>query len=111
VLGRHVRCEHWESAARQGLAVAHTILGRPVPDSAPAVFWSDQYGVRMHFVGRGAGAERVEIEGDPERADFTATFFAGRAPIGALLVGRTHELAATRRLIAGAHPDREGAIR
>jgi 3-phenylpropionate/trans-cinnamate dioxygenase ferredoxin reductase subunit len=45
-LGRRIRVEHWTSAAAQGAAVAHAILGRDEPHDDPPFFWSDQLGLR-----------------------------------------------------------------
>lgn len=95
-LGAHARCEHWEGAARQGAAAAVALLGLPVPVPAPASFWSDQYGVRIHYLGDASQADRVEIDGDPRSRDFTALFLRGPAAVAALLVGRSRELPAIR---------------
>jgi 3-phenylpropionate/trans-cinnamate dioxygenase ferredoxin reductase component len=103
-LGTHVRSEHWESAARGGAEAARAMLGlelRPAPLSS---FWSDQYGVRIQYVGRAQGADRVEVDGSPAERDFAAVYSCDGAPIGALLVGRPHELPALRRLIESGRP-------
>ena len=91
-------CEHWEPAARLGVAAARSILGLPAAPAPPASFWSDQYGVRIHLVGEAAGADAVEIDG--EGRDFTAVLRRHGAPIGALLVGRPRELPHWRRRLA-----------
>ena len=49
--GARVPTPHWEAAVRQGIVVAHSILGTPPPAPAPAMFWSDQHG-RRHPDGR-----------------------------------------------------------
>ncbi len=73
-LARHVRTEHWEAAARQGAAAARAMLGlEPARTPLPS-FWSDQYGLRVQFVGRAEEADRIAIEGDPEGRDFQALF-------------------------------------
>ena len=64
---------------------------RPRP---PSSFWSDQYGLRIQYVGRTQGADEVEIDGVPRERDFTAVFSSAGVPVGALLVGRPHELPA-----------------
>jgi NADPH-dependent 2,4-dienoyl-CoA reductase/sulfur reductase-like enzyme len=107
-LRAHVRSEHWEAAARSGAEAARAMLGlepRPCP---PSSFWSDQYGLRIQYVGRAQGAERVEIEGFPEERDFAAVYSCGGVPVGALLVGRPQALPGMRRRIeSGVHPDRD----
>ncbi len=91
-------CEHWEPAARLGVAAARSILGLPAVPAPPASFWSDQYGVRIQLVGEAAGADGVEIDGSGR--DFTAVLRRRGALIGALLVGRPRELPHWRRLLA-----------
>jgi NADPH-dependent 2,4-dienoyl-CoA reductase/sulfur reductase-like enzyme len=98
-LGAHARTEHWEAAARQGAAVARTMLGLDVPPAATSSFWSDQHGIRIQYVGHAHGADDIRIDGDPGTRDFTATFCDNGRTIGALLVGRPHALAEIRRQI------------
>ena len=64
LLGRRLRVEHWTSAAGQGAAVAHAILGDERPHAALPYFWSDQFGLRLQYVGHAETWATVEIEGD-----------------------------------------------
>jgi NADPH-dependent 2,4-dienoyl-CoA reductase/sulfur reductase-like enzyme len=97
--GRHLPGSHWEAAARQGQRVARLMLGLD-PGRAPVTsFWTDQYGLRIQYLGHSRGAEAVTIDGDLEARSFTATFTrAGRA-VAALLVNRPRDLPAARALI------------
>jgi NADPH-dependent 2,4-dienoyl-CoA reductase/sulfur reductase-like enzyme len=97
--GIRTRTEHWEAAARQGAAAARAMLGLEPPPPATPSFWSDQHGVRIQYIGHAQGADDLEIDGDPEQRDFTATFTHHRRPIGALLVGRPHALPEMRHRI------------
>lgn len=99
-LGTHARSEHWESAARQGAAAARAMLRMPAAAPGLPSFWSDQYGLRIQYLGNAENAEQVSIEGDPSRRDFTAMFRRGGRPVAALLVGRPRALAAARRRLA-----------
>ncbi|HWK28721.1 MAG TPA: FAD-dependent oxidoreductase [Solirubrobacter sp.] len=96
-VGAHVRTEHWEAAARQGATAARAMLGLESPPAPPPSFWSDQHGIRIQYLGHAYGADRIAVEGDPAARDFTATFTRDGHPVGALLVGRPHALAAMRR--------------
>jgi 3-phenylpropionate/trans-cinnamate dioxygenase ferredoxin reductase subunit len=102
--GRHLPGSHWEAAGRQGARVARLMLGQD-PGPAPLTsFWTDQYGLRIQYVGRRGAAETVEIDGDPEARNFTAIFsHAGRA-VAALLVDRPRSLPAARQLIEKGTP-------
>lgn len=88
VLERHALAGHWEAASRQGMAVAHTILGREPGSQPPASFWSDQYGLRIQYLGHAQLADCVTIEGDPAKNDFVATYTRDGRLIAALVVGR-----------------------
>ena len=102
--GTHVRSEHWEAAARGGADAARVMLGleplRPLLSS----FWSDQYGLRIQYVGRARDGDAVEIEGSLAERDFTAVYRRAGRPVAALLVGRPHALPDVRRLIESASP-------
>lgn len=99
-VGEHVRSEHWEAAAAQGAAAADAMLGTEPASRAPASFWSDQYGVRIQYLGHAAIADSVSIDGDPSARDFTALFTKHGKPVAALLAGRPRALPEMRRLIA-----------
>jgi NADPH-dependent 2,4-dienoyl-CoA reductase/sulfur reductase-like enzyme len=101
--------QHWELAARHGAAAARSILGLPATAVPPGSVWSDQYGVRIHLVGSAAGADAVEIDGDPSARDFTAVLRRHGVDIGALLVGRPRELPRWRRQLAESLETRRAA--
>jgi 3-phenylpropionate/trans-cinnamate dioxygenase ferredoxin reductase subunit len=102
--GRHVPGSHWEAAGRQGARVARVMLGLD-PGAAPVTsFWTDQYGLRIQYVGQGRLADSIEIDGDLDGRSFTAIFsHAGRA-VAALLVDRPRFLPAVRKLIEKGRP-------
>ena len=97
--GTHVPGSHWEAAGRQGARAGRLMLGLD-PGPAPLTsFWTDQYGLRIQYIGRSRGADRIEIDGDLGGRNFTATFSrAGRA-VAALLVDRPRCLPAARQSI------------
>jgi len=100
--GRHIPTPHWEAAAHQGAAVARAIVGAPSEAMQPPMFWSDQHGVRIQFVGHAEPADRIDIEGAIEVPDFTAWLMRGEDPVGALLAGRPRALPDARCRIAAA---------
>ena len=58
-LGRYVPGSHWEAAARQGSRAARTML-RLDPGAAPLTsFWTDQYGIRIQYLGRSCPRTRL----------------------------------------------------
>jgi 3-phenylpropionate/trans-cinnamate dioxygenase ferredoxin reductase subunit len=101
--------QHWELAARHGAAAARSILGLPAVPAPPSNVWSDQYGVRIHLVGEVAGADAIEIDGDPGARDFTAVARRHGVVVGAVLVGRPRELPRWRRQLAQPIQERTAA--
>jgi NADPH-dependent 2,4-dienoyl-CoA reductase/sulfur reductase-like enzyme len=102
-LGRHMRTEHWDSAARGGAAAARTMLGEG--EEAPPLpsFWSDQYGLRISYVGHAGIADQQRFEGDPSGRDLAVVYERQGCPVAALTVGQPRRLAELRREIELTH--------
>jgi 3-phenylpropionate/trans-cinnamate dioxygenase ferredoxin reductase subunit len=99
VSGRLVPGAHWESAGRQGATAAAAMLDASPAPAPPSSFWSDQYGLRIQYLGSSEGADAVALDGDPAQRSFTATFTRQGQPVAALLVNRPRELPAIRTQI------------
>lgn len=99
-LGRHVAGGHWESAARQGAAVARNMLGLAPRAAAPASFWTDLYDTRVQYLGHAALADATTLDGNPAERDFAVTFTRSGRPVAVLLVGRPAALPAARATLA-----------
>jgi NADPH-dependent 2,4-dienoyl-CoA reductase/sulfur reductase-like enzyme len=101
--GAHARTEHWDAAAWQGAAAAKAMLGE-YPGTPPLPsFWSDQYGLRIQYVGHAHHADAVVLEGDPAERDFEAIFTRGGVPIAGLAVGRPRAIPVLRKRIEHGH--------
>jgi 3-phenylpropionate/trans-cinnamate dioxygenase ferredoxin reductase subunit len=101
LLGRRLRVEHWTSAAGQGAAVAHAILGDERPHAALPYFWSDQFELRLQYVGHAESWASVELDGQP--ASFVARYRDERgATVAALAVNRPADVGALRNELAAA---------
>jgi NADPH-dependent 2,4-dienoyl-CoA reductase/sulfur reductase-like enzyme len=101
--GSHARTEHWDAAAWQGAAAARSMLGE-YPGTPPLPsFWSDQYGLRIQYVGHAHHADAVVVEGDPDARDFEALFTRSGVPIAGLTVGRPRAIPALKRRIEEGH--------
>jgi NADPH-dependent 2,4-dienoyl-CoA reductase/sulfur reductase-like enzyme len=104
VTRRLVPGSHWEAAGRQGVRAARVMLGLDPGEAPVTSFWTDQYDVRIQYLGDARTADALELDGDPESRSFTATFSdAGRA-VAALLVNRPRALPAARELIQKGTP-------
>ncbi len=96
---RNVPGSHWEAAGRQGARAARVMLGLdpgPVPVTS---FWTDQYGIRIQYLGDARLADSIELDGEPESRSYTATFTQAGRVVAALLVNRPRALPAARELI------------
>ncbi len=105
LLGRRLRVEHWTSAAGQGAAVAHALLGEEKPFAALPYFWSDQFGLRLQYVGHAESWSAVELDGEP--GSFVARYLDSRGePEAALAVNRPAEVSRLRAELTAAADDR-----
>jgi NADPH-dependent 2,4-dienoyl-CoA reductase/sulfur reductase-like enzyme len=101
--GSHARTEHWDAAAWQGAAAARAMLGE-YPGTPPLPsFWSDQYGLRIQYVGHAHRADAVLVEGEPSQRDFEAVFTRSGIPIAGLAVDRPRKIPPLRKRIEHGH--------
>ncbi len=105
--GATVRIEHWTNAVDQAEAAVRTLLeGDQAPPYAPTpYFWSDQFGVKIQFVGETRPGDQLMIlEGDPADDRFVAAYGRGGRLVAALGVRRPARVMALQRLIAAGGP-------
>jgi NADPH-dependent 2,4-dienoyl-CoA reductase/sulfur reductase-like enzyme len=84
--GQGTRGQQWMNAVEQSRYVARRILGRSAhfPFAGSNYFWSDQYGVRIQFVGS-TDADRVEVvSGSLDADSFLALYRNRDRLVGAL---------------------------
>ena len=97
LFGEEMRVEHWTNAAEQGAAAARNLLaasgvgdGSPEPYAPVPFFWSDQFDIRIQFLGRAHQDDEVEVvlgstEPDEDgNAKFLALYRNGDTVHGAL---------------------------
>jgi NADPH-dependent 2,4-dienoyl-CoA reductase/sulfur reductase-like enzyme len=101
--GSHARTEHWDAAAWQGAAAAKAMLGE-YPGTPPLPsFWSDQYGLRIQYVGHAHHSDTVVVEGDPDERDFEVVFTRSGVPVAGLTVDRPRAIPALKKRIEQGH--------
>jgi NADPH-dependent 2,4-dienoyl-CoA reductase/sulfur reductase-like enzyme len=101
--GCHARTEHWDAAAWQGTAAARAMLGE-YPGTPPLPsFWSDQYGLRIQYVGHAHHADAVLVDGDPRNRDFEAIFTRSGVPVAGLTVARPRAIPFLKKQIENGH--------
>ena len=99
-----IRIEHWTNAVEQAGAAARNMLcgpGSAVPFAPVPYFWSDQFGLKIQFVGLGAEADEIRIvSGTP--GDYRFAAFYGRN--GRLGFAQPKVVTKARRMIADGVP-------
>jgi NADPH-dependent 2,4-dienoyl-CoA reductase/sulfur reductase-like enzyme len=94
-----MRVEHWTNAVEQGRAAALSLLDLAAPAYAPVpYFWSDQFGVRIRFVGTAFAAAGTHIEQRPD-GSLMALYQRDGLIRGALCIDAMRELPLRRRQI------------
>lgn len=96
---RHIPGSHWEAAGRQATRAARAMLGLNPGKPELTSFWTDQYGLRIQYLGHAQVADALTIDGELEQREFSATFTRAGRPVAALLVNRARSLPEMRRLI------------
>ena len=88
LFGEEMRVEHWTNAAEQGALAARNLLAEraegvesadpPAPYAPVPFFWSDQFDVRIQFLGRASPDDRVVVAaGSVEDGKFLALYGRG----------------------------------
>lgn len=105
-----LRLEHWDNAVAQGQAAGRTLLARSegreaAPFDPVPFFWSDQYGVKLQFVGISQTSDTVTVvEGSVDERRFVAVYSRAGRTVGVLLVGRPNRMPHYRTLVAEGGP-------
>ncbi|MEV6765128.1 FAD-dependent oxidoreductase [Streptomyces sp. NPDC051105] len=86
--GGHRRVEHWTGALERPAAAVAALLAYGATEPGvprPPYFWSDQYGVKIQFVGHAAGADDVTVEeGSTDDRSFLAVYRRAGRPVAVL---------------------------
>lgn len=75
--GTLMRLESVQNAVEQGKSAAAAVMGIESPFASIPWFWSDQYEFKLQIAGLSAGANRWEIQGDPEMGRFSVFHYLG----------------------------------
>ncbi|MFF8028103.1 NAD(P)/FAD-dependent oxidoreductase [Streptomyces sp. NPDC007896] len=104
--GAHRRVEHWTGAReRPDAAIATLLAGGAVEPGVPRppYFWSDQYGVKIQFVGHAAAADSVTIEaGAADDRDVLAVYRRAGVPVAVLGMNQPRLFTRWRKQLAAA---------
>ena len=110
--GSLVRIEHFAVAARQGQAVARSMLGDETEVRDVPFFWSQHYDVSISYVGHAASWDDVQIRGDLAKRDALVAFRKGGEVLAVATVFRDGaSLAVERALETGDAAALEAVLR
>ena len=99
--GDSMRVEHWTNAVEQGDAAARNLLGANEAYAPVPFFWSDQYGVKIQFVGRCAAGDEVRVvAGSVVDRKFVAIYGRAGRLVACLGFTMPRKVMQYRRLIA-----------
>jgi 3-phenylpropionate/trans-cinnamate dioxygenase ferredoxin reductase subunit len=84
LLAERIRVEHWDTARRQGIAVARSVLERGVPYARAPYFYSDQWDMNIEYVGHPSRWDRLVFRGALESGSFCAFWLDGGRVVAGL---------------------------
>ncbi|HEX6341301.1 NAD(P)/FAD-dependent oxidoreductase [Umezawaea sp.] len=99
------RHEHWTSAAEQAsVAVRNLLAGTTVElHDRPGYFWSDQYGVRIQFIGETHLYDEVRyVDGTPADRKFAAVYVRDDVVVGVVAMNDARHFTRLRRRLGTA---------
>jgi 3-phenylpropionate/trans-cinnamate dioxygenase ferredoxin reductase subunit len=101
--GRRIRVEHHDNALRQGMSLAATLTGDPVPHTDPHWFWSDQYEHKLQSVGHARDLDDLIVRGSIEDQRFAAFSLTDGRIDAVIAVNRPGDVLAVRRALYSPH--------
>ncbi len=101
--GRRIRVEHHDNALRQGMSLAATLTGDPVPHTDPHWFWSDQYEHKLQSVGHARDLDDLIVRGSIEDQRFAAFSLTDGRIDAVIALNRPGDVLAVRRALYSPH--------
>jgi 3-phenylpropionate/trans-cinnamate dioxygenase ferredoxin reductase subunit len=99
-----LRLEHYDNASNQAIAAARSMLGKGKPYAPVPYFWSDQYDLRLQYVGHASRWDEAVMRGTPEGRSFSVFYLLDGRLRACLMVNRPRDQRAARRLVQTAEP-------
>jgi 3-phenylpropionate/trans-cinnamate dioxygenase ferredoxin reductase subunit len=101
--GRRIRVEHHDNALRQGMALAATLTGDPVPHTDPHWFWSDQYEHKLQSVGHARDLDDLIVRGSVADQRFSAFSLTDGRIDAVIALNQPGDVLAVRRKLHSDH--------
>lgn len=104
--GPGVRIESVQNAIDQAMTAAKAICGCPTAHDATALFWSNQYDLKLQTVGLNAGYDEMLVRGDPQTRSFSLVYLRKGVVIALDCINSPRDYVQGRKLVkAGARID------
>jgi 3-phenylpropionate/trans-cinnamate dioxygenase ferredoxin reductase component len=98
-LQERLRVEHFDNAQNQAVAAAKAMLGKPEPYAPVLFFWSDQYDLKLQYVGHASRWDRTVFRGDRKSKSFAVFYLLESRVRAALGINRFKDVSAARKII------------
>ena len=103
-MGHHIRIEHFNNAAEQGVAAAKAMLGQPVSYGPLPYFWSDQYDINLQHVGHCVPGDEVVLRRYPDGTAMTVFYLRDGIVEAVAAINRGRDIRPSRKLIEARQP-------
>jgi NADPH-dependent 2,4-dienoyl-CoA reductase/sulfur reductase-like enzyme len=97
--GSNIRIEHWRLAAQHGRIAARNMLGQAIPFKGVPFFWTNQFSMKLHYIGHADTWDDVVIHGDLEAGKFMAFYIESDQILAVLGNGYNQELIAIAEMM------------
>jgi len=101
---RHLRVEHWQVARKQGQSIGPALVGPARPYAELPWFWSDQYDVKLEYLGHAPSFDRTVWRGDREGGTFSVFYLEDGLIEAVLAVNDRRTIRWSRSLIPRRRP-------
>ncbi|MGL5079484.1 MAG: NAD(P)/FAD-dependent oxidoreductase, partial [Waterburya sp.] len=99
------RIEHWRLAAQHGRIAAENMLNKgnsaPTVDNLVPFFWSEQYNLKLRYVGHAEQWDEIHIDGDLDldKPEFLAFYLQNNRVMAVVGINRDRDIAAISELM------------
>ncbi|MFZ0391181.1 MAG: FAD-dependent oxidoreductase [Calditrichia bacterium] len=97
--GRLIRIEHWRTAEQHGRTAAHNMLGKDVKYTAVPFFWTNQFDLKLRYVGYASDWDEELVRGSLEKQDFIVFYLKDGKVLAAAGNNRNREMDAVSELM------------
>jgi apoptosis-inducing factor 3 len=99
ITGKPVRIEHWRLAMQHGQTAACNMLGQNIPFTSVPFFWTEQFDIKLRYVGHAEQWDNIVIQGNLDKPPFLAFYGKANQVMAVAGVGCDRDLAAIEELM------------